>query len=73
MRIDITGVTPLPAAMRSNGSSKDLGVKTPDGGSTSTWEPGARLSQTQLDPYPSTVRFTVTLGRASVYGDEASE
>lgn len=73
LRIDITGVIPLPAAHNSSLSSRLLGVNTPAGGRTSTSSPERTLSHNQLDPYPSAVRLTVTLSFSSQCGELASE
>jgi len=65
LRIAITGVMPLPPAKSRKSSSTDVGQNTPAGASTSTVMPGRSDEHTQLDPYPPSVRLTVTCTRFS--------
>jgi hypothetical protein len=65
LRMEMTGVMPLPPANSRKSSSTDVGQNTPAGASTSTVIPGRSEAQTQLEPYPPSVRLTVTCTRFS--------
>ena len=64
---------PLPAANSSRFASKEDGVKMPAGASDSISSPAETESQIQFEPYPSTVRLTVTCNDESTCGELDSE
>ena len=49
LRIEMTGVIPLPAANSRKSPSRDRGQKVPAGGSRSSAVPGVTLSRIQLE------------------------
>ncbi len=71
--MEMIGVTPLPPAKRSRSWLRSAGVKIPLGGRTRMVSPGLRMSQIQLDAYPSTVRLTVTVNGPSSTGELLNE
>lgn len=73
MRIEITGVMPLPAANRVTGALPSRRQKTPLGGITHIASPACTVSSTAFETRPSTTRLIVTLGSASTPGALASE
>ena len=73
LRMEMTGVIPLPAANSRNSPSSDGGQKVPAGGSTSSTVPAVTVSRIQLEAYPPAVRLTVIAGRSPACGEEHRE
>src|SRR3984957_14042367 len=73
LRMEMTGVIPLPAANSRNSPSSDSGQKARAGGTAWSAVPAVTVSMSQLEAYPPAVRLTVIAGRSPACGDEHKE